>query len=415
MKVRSYPTRSQRKLIEKLFKANRYAYNLLVEVTQGKWHLMTPKEMMNELRPLIQKGNVSIREPKFAYCPDECLDSALREFIKNCKANITQTQQKVFKEALKQKYKNENPPPGTKLVLTEQEKAQVLLNIVYPDLKYKRQRDNNTQLEIKKVSLKHDLEKGLRIYPMFFGKTNFVRIKTDLVQAGVADIPHSVTLCKHQGQYYFMFPHHKAKSAAPKRVCALDPGVRTFLSGYDPEGVAFEISSDQRMLYSNKRCIEHLQARLAQERDKKSIQWIKKKIRYLYQKIANRVADMHHKTAKVLSETYSDVLLPSLKVRSLVAKEGRKIGSSTSYMFLTLGHYKFRQLLKQKIESRQGRLHECTEEYSSKTCGNCGKLHYNLGANKSFLCPYSDCAQEIDRDLNAARNILIMNYEFLKC
>ena len=45
------------------------------------------------------------------------------------------------------------------------------------------------------------------------------------------------------------------------------------------------------------------------------------------------------------------------------------------------------------------------ESYTSKTCGNCGLLDNNLGANKIYHC--RDCGRIVDRDVNGARNIMI--------
>jgi putative transposase len=46
-----------------------------------------------------------------------------------------------------------------------------------------------------------------------------------------------------------------------------------------------------------------------------------------------------------------------------------------------------------------------TEEYTSSTCSRCGHLHTGLGSSEVFRCP--SCSQEIDRDVNGARNIMI--------
>ena len=45
------------------------------------------------------------------------------------------------------------------------------------------------------------------------------------------------------------------------------------------------------------------------------------------------------------------------------------------------------------------------EAYTSKTCEECGYLHQKLGGNKTFECP--KCGHTADRDLHAARNILL--------
>ena len=53
------------------------------------------------------------------------------------------------------------------------------------------------------------------------------------------------------------------------------------------------------------------------------------------------------------------------------------------------------------------RVHEggVGEVVVSKTCGRCGSIHSRLGGSKVFVCP--QCSLECDRDLHAARNVLL--------
>jgi transposase len=50
---------------------------------------------------------------------------------------------------------------------------------------------------------------------------------------------------------------------------------------------------------------------------------------------------------------------------------------------------------------------ECYEDYTSKTCGQCGVLNQKLGGHKVFNCPEEGCDYIADRDISAARNILL--------
>ena len=47
------------------------------------------------------------------------------------------------------------------------------------------------------------------------------------------------------------------------------------------------------------------------------------------------------------------------------------------------------------------------EDFTSKTCGACGVLNQGLKGSKVFECP--SCGIILDRDENAARNILLKN------
>ena len=63
--------------------------------------------------------------------------------------------------------------------------------------------------------------------------------------------------------------------------------------------------------------------------------------------------------------------------------------------------------LKAKCEERSCEFYEVDEYYTSKMCGNCRNIHYNLGEEKRYVCPIEECGYIADRDANAARNILI--------
>jgi len=69
-------------------------------------------------------------------------------------------------------------------------------------------------------------------------------------------------------------------------------------------------------------------------------------------------------------------------------------------------HYKFRQHLISKAEEYGCKIDVVTEEYTSKTCGNCGNMSDNYD-DRTKMCPR--CKIRINRDINGSRNILIKN------
>jgi len=55
---------------------------------------------------------------------------------------------------------------------------------------------------------------------------------------------------------------------------------------------------------------------------------------------------------------------------------------------LRWSHYRFQQRLVNKTrEYRESQVIVCDEAYTSKTGGQCGKLHKKPGGNKTFHCP----------------------------
>ncbi len=79
----------------------------------------------------------------------------------------------------------------------------------------------------------------------------------------------------------------------------------------------------------------------------------------------------------------------------------RKLAKAIQY----LGFYEFRQQLEYKCKLYGCELMIAERFYpSSKTCSNCGCIKENLSlGERIYIC--DDCGFEIDRDLNAARNL----------
>ena len=137
---------------------------------------------------------------------------------------------------------------------------------------------------------------------------------------------------------------------------------------------------------------------------------MKRRAAKLRKRARNMVDEVHKKTAKLLVAEFDTILIPTFEVSRMVEKDDRVINSKTVRQMLNWRHYAFRQLLHAKAREAQGvRVIEVTEEYTSKTCGGCGKINQALGAAKVFKCPH--CQLVLDRDANGARNIFLKNMD----
>ena len=191
-------------------------------------------------------------------------------------------------------------------------------------------------------------------------------------------------------------------------VIALDPGVRTFMTGYDPSGKVWEWGKeDIGRIYRLCHAIDKLQSKWSQKNVRHDQRYrLKRAAMRLRLKVRNLIDDMHKNLAKWLCEKYKVVLLPAFETSGMIRKGQRKINSKTVRGMVTWSHYRFRQRLIHKVRAYEGRnLIVCDEAFTSKTCGQCGKLHQKLGGNKTFSCP--SCKIVVDRDVNGARNILL--------
>ena len=66
--------------------------------------------------------------------------------------------------------------------------------------------------------------------------------------------------------------------------------------------------------------------------------------------------------------------------------------------------FRFRQFLIHKAREHDTTVVICDEQYTTKTCSMCGRMH-EQGAAKVFTCP--TCGFVCDRDFNASKNILL--------
>jgi putative transposase len=228
------------------------------------------------------------------------------------------------------------------------------------------------------------------------------------------DLEHDVRLLKtRMGQYFLCIPVElKRQPPPPQRIIALDPGVRTFLTGYDPSGLVSEWGSgdaqrlfrlcfglDKLISKTNQKDIRHKQ----RYRMKKAQLRLRLKIRHL-------VDNLHHNVAKDLCSKYQTILIPPFETSNMVKKAQRRINAKSVRKMLTWSHFRFRQFLKHKAREYPGcRVLEVDEMFTTQTCGGCGILNRDIGSRKLFECP--SCGLVIDRDANAARNILLKHLD----
>lgn len=222
-------------------------------------------------------------------------------------------------------------------------------------------------------------------------------------------IPSDFKIALDRGRWFITYTVEEEKlTNSHQQAIALDPGVRTFLTGFDGNKV-IEIGngSISRIVKLCKR-LDRIQRETAKAkgRDKKRERFkLRKLAQQIRIKIRNLVDECHKKTAAFLTSNYSQVIIPDFKTSSMVYKARRKINSFTARSLLSWAHYRFQQRLVHQAVKRGCQVIEVTEEYTSKTCSKCGHIHNKLGGSKKFICP--NCSHKIDRDANGSINIFL--------
>jgi transposase len=205
-----------------------------------------------------------------------------------------------------------------------------------------------------------------------------------------------------------------------KRIAATDPGVRAFATWYAPatgaHGELFKGGEAQ----IQKRCarIDALTSQMvrrgrnyattAPNRTRRQRRGRFRRLKRTLARERCRLHDYvtagHYAAANHLLRHHELVIAPRLETASMVPKGGRVFGSKTARAMLTWSHGLFTQRLHCAAYRHAGRhvLSDTGEPGTSKTCGDCGHWHAQLGATKKFRCV--TCGTCVGRDLNGARN-----------
>lgn len=124
------------------------------------------------------------------------------------------------------------------------------------------------------------------------------------------------------------------------------------------------------------------------------------KIAKLHEKITNSREDMQHKLSSSLLNKYDVICLETLAVKNMM--QNHKL----AYAIADVSWNSMIQKLEYKAAWKGKKIIKIDHFYpSSKTCHNCGYINQNLSLkDRTWECP--QCGTVLDRDVNAAKNIL---------
>ena len=343
-KIRVYPTQEQKKILNNWFGASRFAYNKTVEFLKQP---DTKAQWKSIKTDLLHEMPEWLKE-----VPYQIKSIAIRDC---CQA--VSNAKKKFKQSGK-----------------------------FQEVKFrsKKRGDNNLFIPQSAVS-----ENG--VYHTLLGK-----LKT---AEPLWKPTHDCRVVLQNGRYFVTIPIDVAiKRPDNQRLstCALDCGVRTFQTVFSKELILKVGEHDFQRIFRYCYIMDKLISRKKKERSNKftkSMQRIRWRVRDL-------IDEIHNKLAITLCRLFDVVYIPSFETHEMVSKLKHK----TSRAMLGWAHYRFKMKLKEKAEEYSCKVVECTEEYTSKTCGNCGKIS-SIGGKEAWTCKHCGCVH--DRDINGARNILL--------
>lgn len=199
-------------------------------------------------------------------------------------------------------------------------------------------------------------------------KTYFLKdLQLNAVEPLCEEMPSEFTILCDKGRWYICFTIPLKVEDNHKQNCiALDPGVRTFLTGFDGERI-IEIGkgsiSKVFVLCSRLDKLQSQISKLKGRKNKRNRWKLRRQSEAIRTRIKHMIDEIHDKAAAFLTKNYKHIFLPTFETSKMVVKKKRKLNSKTARNMLTWSHYKFKQTLKFHALKRSCVVHDVTEEY----------------------------------------------------
>ena len=210
-----------------------------------------------------------------------------------------------------------------------------------------------------------------------------------------------MTISQRAGRWYASLTverDDKPAAEPPKGgAVGVDLGVKTLATLSD--GTVIE---NPRYLRKSERKLKKAQRELSRKtRGSNRRNKAKATVARIHARVANQRQDAMHKLTTWLTNKYSDISIEDLHVAGMV--KNRHLAKSIS----DAAFGEFRRQLEYKVARTGARLHVVDRWYrSSQTCSKCGSVKAKLSlAERTYRC--DSCGLTMDRDLNAAINILV--------
>lgn len=210
-----------------------------------------------------------------------------------------------------------------------------------------------------------------------------------------------MTVSRHAGRWYASLTverEDKPVTRAPKGgAVGIDLGVKTLATLSDGT-----VIDNPRCLAASERRLKRAQKALSRKtmgsnRRAKA----RAKVARLHARVANQRGDAIHKATTWLASTFSEICIEDLNAAGMV--KNHHLAKAVS----DAAFGEFRRQLEYKTARTGAALHVIDRWYpSSKTCSKCGRVKAKLSlAERTYKC--DGCGLAMDRDLNAAVNILV--------
>ena len=363
-KIKLYPSQIQRKILIEWFNTSRYVYNKVLNSIINEDEKINKFELRNKYVTWNKGTNNNVKEFE-TNTPKVIRQESINDLCKAYKTCFSQLKSRMINKF---------------------------------NINFKTKKNKIQSIGIERSAKLDKKNKTIKLFKNIMKENHVFKIgKRQSKDKELKDleIKNDCRICYDGYNFYLCIPveEQKIENGLKNEIIALDPGTRTFMTGYDPDGNIIEYNRRDNLLNKLKDKLSLLQSKR------------KKRIKIVRQKIKNCVDELHWQTINNLTMNYKKVLLPHFESQKMSMKSHNKILNRD---FNILSHYKFKQRLYYKSIVNGTKIYDVGEEYTTKTCTNCGNIN-NVGSDKEICC--NKCSIIIERDYNGARNILLKHLE----
>ena len=249
----------------------------------------------------------------------------------------------------------------------------------------------------------YELEQtGKRYGKLKLSKIGDINIRCHRTTSGAIK---QITIKKTAGKWYaILITDAEYKKQKGDKALGIDLGVINFIA--DNEGNIIKSSLFlKKSLSKIKNSYRGLSRKKKGGRNREKA---KQALGRLFEKVENQRNDFLHKISTYYIKKCSTIVIEKLQIKKMVKKQ--RYWNKRNFLDCSWG--KFISMLKLKAESAGTELIEVNPRNTTKTCSGCGTIQDTDLSNREYIC--NKCGLEIDRDVNAAKNILALGWGFVE-
>ena len=351
-KYRLYPTRKQTRAIDTMLETHRHIYNNALAARNAAWE--------------ERKESISYKQQSASYKEEKQSNQYYQSTNFSSVQRTLRRLDKAFNAFFRRIKAGEKPG--------------------YPRFKGRNRFD----------SIEFTYKDGIRIrdngklYVQYIGE---IRLKQHRAIAGHIK---TAIVRRNAGRYYVCFAVETEPNPLPGNgaVVGLDMGVSNLVTTSDGE-----FFGPPEYLRQSERRLRRLQRKVSRRvkgsnRRRKAV----RELQRTHEHIANQRKDTAHKIARKLVDEYDVIVVENLNTNGLLRNHhlAKSIADAAWNTFILI--------LAQKAEEAARKLINVDPRYTSQECSRCGEIVRKALNVRTHQCPH--CGLVLDRDINAAKNIL---------